>query len=103
MNRREFLKRLGGGMAGTAVAIAALPSAVDLLKRLLRRPDYNEWPAGLTDCLSSTSVHGLHTSTVPQWKAGYTASMDFPFQYVVLRRPRPRAEAFAAWERRVLA
>lgn len=33
--------------------------------------DTNRWPVGMLDMLTSTSVHGLATSTAAEWTAGY--------------------------------
>lgn len=33
--------------------------------------DYNRWPVGFLDALTSSSVHGLATSTAANWAAGF--------------------------------
>lgn len=71
MDRRAFLRRAVGG---TAVVVAGVQSgwALSLVKRLLRplfRDDYNDWPPGLMDITSSTSLHQISDQHGRRWGA----------------------------------
>lgn len=76
MDRRAFLKRMGV----TVAALAVVPTAAaQLLERprsggVASLPDsgyepvpYEEWPAGMMDVVTSSSVHRLDTSAIERW------------------------------------
>ena len=71
------------GAAGTAGTVdittnaTMTPTADDIILKAnavtgatLSETDQNRWPIGLLDALTSSSVHGLATSTVADWAAG---------------------------------
>ena len=75
------------GAAGTAGTIdfttnaSFTPTADDLIVKAnavtgatLSETDQNRWPIGLLDALTSSSVHGLATSTVADWAAGHAGT-----------------------------
>lgn len=45
--------------------------------------DQNRWPVGLLDGLTSSSVHGLASSTAANWAAGYTNTSGGRMSYAV--------------------
>ncbi len=45
--------------------------------------DQNRWPVGFLDELTSSSVHGLATSTAANWAAGYTNTSGGRMSYAV--------------------
>lgn len=47
-------------------------SAAAVTDATITATDQNRWPVGLLDALASSSVHGLSSSTAPNWAAGYT-------------------------------
>jgi hypothetical protein len=47
--------------------------------------DYNRWPVGLLDALTSTSVHGISSSTKAEWAAGYANTSGGRFSFVRLK------------------
>jgi hypothetical protein len=78
IDRRDFLRRL----AGAAAAIAVAPSIASALEQLTGPTTVSTgltvsaggtaimadpWPLGLIDCISSSPLHGLSSSTVAQW------------------------------------
>src|SRR5262249_6835061 len=56
----------------TPTANDIIITAAAVTDATLTATDQNRWPIGLMDALSSSSVHGLATSTAPNWAAGYT-------------------------------
>lgn len=66
MNRRNFI-------VGTLAALVVGPKAIaDMLERArLECADYNQWPTGLMDAVTSSSVHDLHGNTWKQWNVDY--------------------------------
>ncbi len=75
------------GAAGTAGTIdftsnaSFTPTADDIIVKAnavtgatLSETDQNRWPVGLLDALTSSSVHGLATSTNAEWAAGHAGT-----------------------------
>lgn len=56
----------------TPTANDLILTAAAVTDATLTATDQNRWPLGLLDALTSASVHGLATSTAPNWAAGYT-------------------------------
>jgi hypothetical protein len=50
--------------------------------------DYNKWPVGLLDICTSSSVHGLATSSEPNWAAAVNNTSGGRFSYVKLKNIR---------------
>lgn len=68
--RRDFLRKTTIALAGGLIVGDA---AMELFERLTHKKvyalgGYNEWPHGLVDMLSSSTVYGLHTSALDHWK-----------------------------------
>jgi hypothetical protein len=79
----------GVGFIDTVFNASITPTANDLIvpaaavtDATLTATDQNRWPVGFLDGLTSPQVHGLATSTAPNWKAGYanTAGGRLSFQ-----------------------
>lgn len=50
--------------------------------------DFNRWPVGLLDAVTSSSVHGLATATEPAWAAALNDSAGGRMSYVKLKKLR---------------
>lgn len=50
--------------------------------------DYNRWPVGLLDAITSTSVHGLSSSTEAEWAAALNDSTGGRFSFIKLKKMR---------------
>lgn len=115
MNRRSFFGAL-------AAVVAAGKAAPGILAKLAT-PAKPEWPLGILDVISTSSIHGLSGTVDPVWRSidedgpsAYTASMDFPFSFKTVNYAQWRREenarlrretvgarsGFSAWERRRL-
>ena len=68
MNRREMFRTMGLVAAGLIAA-----DQLEILDRLAPRSLFasadiaSPWPPGVLDCIQSTTIHGLHTSSYRQW------------------------------------
>jgi hypothetical protein len=73
----------GGSSTWTAGnPIVAFNSVTDLTKA---GTELNLWPSGLLDATQSSSLHGLATSTAPNW-ASYTDTSGGRFGFIKLRK-----------------
>lgn len=54
----------------------------------LTATDYNRWPVGLLDMITSSSVHGLATSSEANWAAAINNSDGGRFSFVKLKKAR---------------
>jgi len=68
----------GNGYYDITFTSAITPTAGDLIVKAnavddntITATDRNRWPVGFLDALTSSSVHGLATSTATNWQAGY--------------------------------
>lgn len=61
MHRRGFL--------GALAAVIAAPRILERISVPVPAADVNAWPVGMLDVTTSSSVHGLRTSTAPEWAA----------------------------------
>lgn len=50
--------------------------------------DYNKWPVGLLDIITSSTVHGLATSSAAAWAAALNDTSGGRFSYVKLKKLR---------------
>lgn len=50
--------------------------------------DYNKWPVGLLEIITASSVHGLATSSEPNWAAAVNNTSGGRFSYVKLKNLR---------------
>lgn len=78
MNRREFFRRT---IPAVAVTVASVQSgwATDFFRRVLGRvlrktqelADYNTWAPGILELCTSTSLHGLSSTTYTEWRCAW--------------------------------
>lgn len=70
-----------GSVTVTANDLLVFASAVT--DTALTGTDSNRWPVGLLDALTSTSVHGLSSSTASEWQAAYAGTAGGRMSYQV--------------------
>jgi hypothetical protein len=72
MLRRDFLRRTSLALAGGLIlGDEALEAFARLTHQRKSFPGADVWPSGMTDMLTSSSVHNLNTTTYPEWGVSY--------------------------------
>lgn len=72
----------------TSVAADNVVFANGVTDTSLTATDYNKWPVGLLDMITSTTVHGLASTTEANWAAARNNGDGGRFSYVKLKKQR---------------
>jgi hypothetical protein len=75
---------------GSVITVAAqnIVMANGVTDATITETDYNKWPVGLLDIITSTTVHGLASSTAAAWDSALNDTAGGRFSYVKLKKLR---------------